>query len=232
MRDSVRAAPGPTLTLTLTLHKRQGARPLTLTLARLGTQPPPQSPFPRPDLCLGVEAGEWRPRAVPPRPHSPAPAWRPRPGRAPPPQRLSQRQAWMRRPRLGPAAPAALAATSGDGRAAAAPGGVGRGARLGAAAAAAAGACRAWRALRRRRGDRSARGARPRPQRHPPVWGPARGPRGGASLSAAPRANAGLAPALGVALLLPPRAAWGSGSPRRAPSRLPFPRPRLAEPGS
>lgn len=49
------------------------------------------------------------------------------PSRAPP-QRLSQRQARMRRPRLGPAAPAA---TWGDGAAAAAPGGAGSG--LGAA---------------------------------------------------------------------------------------------------
>lgn len=144
---------------------------------------------------------------APPPPRSPAPAWR-SPAAPPQQQRLSQRQAWMRRSHLGslalaaPIAPAAPAATSGDGGRRRHPGAraLVLDARLGAAAAtaattAAAGACGAWRVLRRRRGDRSARGARPRPQRHPPVWGPARGPRGGASLLAAPRSTPGLASA-------------------------------------
>lgn len=72
MRDSVRAAPGPTLTL----HKRQGARPLTLTLAGLGTQPPPQPPPPRPKPCPG---GKGR-RVATPRPSRPARAHLPQPG--------------------------------------------------------------------------------------------------------------------------------------------------------
>lgn len=55
-----------------------------------------------------------------PSPRSPAPAWR-SPAAPPQQQRLSQRQAWMRRSHLGslalaaPIAPAAPAATSGDG---------------------------------------------------------------------------------------------------------------------
>lgn len=120
-----------------------------------------------------------------PSPRSPAPAWR-SPAAPPQQQRLSQRQAWMRRSHLGslalaaPIAPAAPAATSGDGGRRRHPGAraLVLDARLGAAAAAtaattaAAGACGAWRVLRRRRGDRSARGARPRPQRHPPSGDP------------------------------------------------------------
>lgn len=53
----------------------------------------------------------------------------------------------------------------------------------------------------------------PAPAAPPPVWGPARGPRGGASLLAAPRCTPSLT------------SAYGSGSPRRPHPALPCPAP-------
>lgn len=153
------------------------------------------------------------------------------PSRAPPPQRLSQRQARVRRPRLGPAdpaAPRAPVATWGDGLAAAAPGGAGRGAR-----ARRGGGGRCVRSVARSaaeaRGPQCARRP-PAPAAPPPVWGPARGPRGGASLLAAPRSAEGLGPAPGVTLC-PWTACW-SGPPCRSSSSSPQSCPRLADPGS
>lgn len=161
-----------------------------------------------------------------------APAWRPRaalPPPPPPPQRLSQRQAWMQRPRFGPASLVAPAATWGDGAAAATPGGAGRGARA-RCSAAAAGAYEAWRALRRRRGDRSARGARPRLQRHPPSGDP-RGVRGAGPVSRPPlNPQRARRPLRESPIAHGPRA--GDDSRVAPPPPHLHPRPRPADPGS
>lgn len=89
----------------------------------------------------------------------------------------------MRRPRLGPEAPEAPAATSGDGAARRLSGARGAGLR----AARRGGRCvrSVARSAAEARGPQCARRP-PAPAAPPPVWVPARGPRGGACLSAAP----------------------------------------------
>lgn len=224
MRDSVRAAPGPTLTL----HKRQGARPLTLTLAGFGTQPPPQPPPPRPNPCPGGKGL----RVATPRPSRPARAHLPQPGVPGPRAAAAAEVVSKAGPDATPAPrPGGSGGSGGDlgrwsGTAAL------RGAGRGAPGSAARRQVRAERgALCGGGAGTAVRAAPARARSATPRLGTRAGSAGrGLSLSR-PSIAAGLAPAPGVAWPSEP-AACGSGPPRRPFSVRPHPESCLADPGS
>lgn len=225
MRDSVRAVPGPALALAL--HKRRGARPLTLTLAGLG---PSLSPVPAPKARPLPGWGGAVSRDQ--QPSRPARAHLPQPG-VPGPRAAAAEVVSKAGPGAASAPrPGGSGGSRGDlGRWRVSGGSRGRGTRGAGSARRGGGRCvrSVARSAAEARGPQCARRP-PAPAAPPPAWGPARGPRGGASLLAAPRSAEGLAPAPWVALRR--RTACGSGPPRRSSSSPRQPCPRLADPGS
>lgn len=135
----------------------------------------------------------------------------------------------MRRPSLGPAAPEAPAATSGDGRASAARRGVGRG--RGARRGGGSGGGRCVRSVARSaaeaRGPQCAR----RPQRHPPSGDP-RGVRGAGPVSLPPLDPPRAWRPLWGSPSLPPAGPVGVGIPTAGPLPSPPPTAPPADPGS